>query len=178
MWVALKASTQSHWPLAIVSSGSMRPAFNRGDIIFLKSNNGSYDVGDIVLFEVPLYQFPFVHRVVEARVFHNGSALYLTKGDYLQENDRQYYSNSTKWLPGDKVFGKVIAVVPYLGHFTILMAEIPALRILFLSLVCVLFMVSRNGLQGAWIEKCTAFTLYSPSLIVNYGVSNSMHIRC
>ena len=45
----------------------MEPAFQRGDIMFLKHNGGAEDiaVGDIVVYNSPHGNIPIIHRVVE-----------------------------------------------------------------------------------------------------------------
>lgn len=49
-------------------SGSMEPAFRRGDILFLTNPSGDqYKTGDIVVYKVPGAEIPIVHRVVQAR---------------------------------------------------------------------------------------------------------------
>jgi signal peptidase len=47
-------------------SGSMEPAFYRGDILFLTNpRNTPYVVGDITVYKVPGGDIPIVHRVIE-----------------------------------------------------------------------------------------------------------------
>jgi signal peptidase len=52
----------------ISNSGSMEPAFQRGDILFLTNPPAEkYINGDIVVYKVPGAHIPIVHRVIEAR---------------------------------------------------------------------------------------------------------------
>lgn len=46
-------------------SGSMEPAFFRGDILFLYLGSDSFRVGEIVVFKVKGRDIPIVHRVIE-----------------------------------------------------------------------------------------------------------------
>lgn len=47
-------------------SGSMEPAFYRGDLLFLTNPpNARYQTGDITVYKVPNADIPIVHRVLE-----------------------------------------------------------------------------------------------------------------
>lgn len=63
-------------PLNGGNSGSMEPAFSRGDILFLTGNPSGqqYHTGDITVYKVPGQDIPIVHRVIlETRDIHWGS---------------------------------------------------------------------------------------------------------
>ncbi|KAH9479908.1 Signal peptidase complex catalytic subunit SEC11 [Psilocybe cubensis] len=63
--IGVLANTQS--PLVVVLSGSMAPAFHRGDILFLTNPRTiQYKTGDIVVYSVPGAEIPIVHRVMQA----------------------------------------------------------------------------------------------------------------
>lgn len=48
-------------------SGSMEPAFFRGDILFLTNfEHEQYKTGDIVVYKIPGVPTPIVHRVLES----------------------------------------------------------------------------------------------------------------
>ena len=52
--------------LFIKSSGSMEPAFYRGDLLFLTNPpSSSYKTGDITVYQIPGVDIPIVHRVIE-----------------------------------------------------------------------------------------------------------------
>lgn len=52
--------------LNIFSSGSMEPAFYRGDLLFLTNPaSEQYLTGDITVYKVPGADIPIVHRVIE-----------------------------------------------------------------------------------------------------------------
>lgn len=66
MWKGLSVVADSPSPIVVVLSGSMEPAFQRGDLLFL-FNRGwirDTDVGDIVVYNVKGKDIPIVHRVV------------------------------------------------------------------------------------------------------------------
>lgn len=49
-------------------SGSMEPAFYRGDLLFLiNPPNTRYQTGDITVYKIPGQDIPIVHRVLETR---------------------------------------------------------------------------------------------------------------
>ncbi|RUP27508.1 hypothetical protein BC936DRAFT_138733 [Jimgerdemannia flammicorona] len=67
IWKALSLATNSESPIVVVLSGSMEPAFYRGDLLFLNMpTSESIKVGDICVFKIPGRDVPIVHRVVEA----------------------------------------------------------------------------------------------------------------
>jgi len=100
-------------PFVIVSSGSMSPNLNPGDLVVLKKmSDESIQVGDLVAFSVPgpydsVYASPMVHKVVEKWTENNVTYL-RTKGDANLNPDA--------WsLPSRNVIGKSIATIPYIG---------------------------------------------------------------
>ena len=46
-------------------SGSMEPAFQRGDILFLTNQDAPIRVGEIVVFKIKDRDIPIVHRVMK-----------------------------------------------------------------------------------------------------------------
>ncbi|KAJ6780121.1 hypothetical protein PWT90_03834 [Aphanocladium album] len=69
VFMALKALallTGSRTPLAVVTSESMEPGFQRGDILLLWNRPNHIMVGDIALVAFPTRKLPMVHRVVQS----------------------------------------------------------------------------------------------------------------
>ena len=66
MWKGLSVITDSPSPIVVVLSGSMEPAFQRGDLLFLWNRNllRETDVGEVVVYNVQGKDIPIVHRVV------------------------------------------------------------------------------------------------------------------
>ena len=54
------------------ASGSMEPAFQRGDILFLTNYDDPIRVGEIVVFKVKDRDIPIVHRVIKVHEKHDG----------------------------------------------------------------------------------------------------------
>jgi signal peptidase len=89
VWKALMVFTQSESPVVVVLSGSMEPAFQRGDILYLDNTKPSLDIGDIVVYKVRGRDIPIVHRVLELHErAADGHQVYLTKGDNNNVDDR------------------------------------------------------------------------------------------
>jgi len=66
MWKGLSVITNTESPIVVVLSGSMEPAFKRGDLLFLTlSPTRPLRVGDITVYNVPGAAIPIVHRVIE-----------------------------------------------------------------------------------------------------------------
>jgi signal peptidase len=49
-------------PIVVVLSGSMEPAFERGDLLFLWNRGLDTQVGEIVVYNVQGKDIPIVHR--------------------------------------------------------------------------------------------------------------------
>lgn len=64
LWKALSIFTASSSPIVVVLSGSMEPAFQRGDLLFLWNRSPRAEVGEIVVYNVKGKDIPIVHRVV------------------------------------------------------------------------------------------------------------------
>jgi signal peptidase len=64
LWKGLSVASDSPSPLVVVLSGSMEPAFQRGDLLFLWNRGQKTEVGEIVVYNVQGKDIPIVHRVV------------------------------------------------------------------------------------------------------------------
>lgn len=64
MWRGLSVATNSPSPIVVVLSGSMEPAFQRGDLLFLWNRGMDTSVGEVVVYNVRGKDIPIVHRVV------------------------------------------------------------------------------------------------------------------
>jgi len=129
-------------PFMVVSSQSMRPALNYGDLVVIRGGSAEeIQVGDVIAFEVPnpykaAVQSPVIHRVTEK--FVDGDGIYFkTRGDANPEED--------PWeVPAGNVLGEYAAKVPYLG-FPILFAKSPFGLAFLLSLAILSFLLSKMG---------------------------------
>lgn len=64
LWKGLSVATNSPSPIVVVLSGSMEPAFQRGDLLFLWNRGVETGVGEVVVYNVKGKDIPIVHRVV------------------------------------------------------------------------------------------------------------------
>jgi len=65
LWKGLSVASDSPSPIVVVLSGSMEPAFQRGDLLFLwNRGQENTQVGEIVVYNVRGKDIPIVHRVV------------------------------------------------------------------------------------------------------------------
>ena len=64
LWKGLSVFTASSSPIVVVLSGSMEPAFQRGDLLFLWNRSPRVEVGEIVVYNVRGKNIPIVHRVM------------------------------------------------------------------------------------------------------------------
>lgn len=65
LWKTLSLATDSPSPIVVVLSGSMEPAFQRGDLLFLWNRGLDTQVGEIVVYNVKDKDIPIVHRVLK-----------------------------------------------------------------------------------------------------------------
>ncbi len=66
LWKSLSVIADSPSPIVVVLSGSMEPAFQRGDLLFLWNRDKTAEVGEIVVYNVKDKDIPIVHRVVRS----------------------------------------------------------------------------------------------------------------
>lgn len=134
-WKALSVVAYSHSPIVVVLSGSMEPAFQRGDILFLWNRDHEARVGDVVVYEIKGKSIPIVHRVL--REHHKGGKqLVLTKGDNNVQDDLPLYARKQSYLDLEEdLVGTVKAYFPKLGYVTILLTENTYFRYAMLGLM-------------------------------------------
>lgn len=66
IWKGLMVVTGSESPIVVVLSGSMEPAFHRGDLLFLTNlQSEPVTTGEIVVFKIEGRDIPIVHRVIK-----------------------------------------------------------------------------------------------------------------
>ncbi|KAG9306869.1 hypothetical protein G9A89_002538 [Geosiphon pyriformis] len=129
VWKGLALYTNSESPIVVVLSGSMEPAFYRGDLLFLGMPDEPVRVGDICVFKIPGREVPIVHRVIKLHDERDtGKQFILTKGDNNQVDDRGLYNPGQLWIHKEDIVGKVSGFLPYVGMVTILMNDYPQLK--------------------------------------------------
>ena len=103
-------------------SGSMEPAFYRGDIVLVEKADflGIHEfdpkdvkVGDVVVYDAAWYNQPVIHRVINI-VDVNGSTMYVIKGDNNNAPD-PYYVKASQIKEKVVTIGDNLVVIPRVG---------------------------------------------------------------
>lgn len=140
-------------PLVVVTSQSMSPTFERGDLLLLWNRTQVIQLGEIPVVWFPGEPLPMVHRAIsvtihETRSEHGppryGSRLIstcrasyantlclcrrqmiLTKGDYnlLDDKTLQMYPSGQDGVFREQVIGIVSGYVPYIGTIALMLKE-------------------------------------------------------
>lgn len=96
-------------------SYGFKNGFNKGDLMILfRGENPA--VGEVIVFEMAGRNYPIIHRVIE--VIENGK-FYKTKGDHncgIDQLERK--------IPKEKVYGKAVLRIPYLGWLKLIFTEL------------------------------------------------------
>lgn len=158
LWKTLSLASNSPSPIVVVLSGSMEPAFQRGDLLFLWNRDQTAEVGEIVVYNVKGKDIPIVHRVV--RSFHKStlrpigdenveeetsSTKVLTKGDNNVADDTELYARGQSYLDRkEDIIGSVRGYVPAVGYVTIMLSEHPWLKTVMLGIMGVMVVLQRE----------------------------------
>jgi len=145
MWKGLSVIADSPSPVVVVLSGSMEPAFQRGDLLFLWNREifAETKVGEIVVYNVRGKDIPIVHRVV--RKFGRGpEAKFLTKGDNNLSSDEELFARGQDFLVREDIIGSVTGYLPFVGYVTILLSEYPWLKTVMLGLMGLVVVLQRE----------------------------------
>lgn len=162
IWKGLGVAANSPSPIVVVLSGSMEPAFQRGDLLILWNRNlgynniagpppspdakfGNTEVSEIVVYNVKGKDIPIVHRVVRRHKGQKTPLNLLTKGDNNYSDDTELYARGQFYLDREKeVIGSVIGYVPFVGYVTIILSEHPWMKTALLAVMGLLVIVQRE----------------------------------
>ncbi|GMR54630.1 hypothetical protein PMAYCL1PPCAC_24825, partial [Pristionchus mayeri] len=129
LWKGFFILTGTSAPITVVISGSMEPAFFRGDVLVLVNDEEDpVRVGDITVFKVEGKEIPIVHRVIKVHEVNKNVTKILTKGDNNRVDDRGLYAPGQMWLTKEDLVGRAKFILPHIGMVTILMNENPKLK--------------------------------------------------
>lgn len=112
--------------LNVVVSGSMEPAFYRGDIVLVEKadlfgikefNPDDVQVGDVVVYDAAWFDQPVIHRIINI-VDVNGSTMYVIKGDNNDSPD-PYYVSKDQIKEKVVTFGDNLVVIPKIGYLSL-----------------------------------------------------------
>ncbi|KAL4921923.1 ubiquitin-conjugating enzyme/RWD-like protein [Aspergillus aurantiobrunneus] len=143
LWKGLSVATASSSPIVVVLSGSMEPAFQRGDLLFLWNRSPRAELGEIVVYNVRGKDIPIVHRVVRtfpevegkgkektvkevSESSPNPPNMLLTKGDNNTADDTELYADGQDFLHRkEDIVGSVRGYMPMVGYELAELTESP-----------------------------------------------------
>ncbi len=156
VYFILQLIFNSQYPIVIVTSDSMTPNINRGDLLFVRGidpediKNGTIEdqEGDVVVFDARglwggAPEEPIVHRIVHKWYNETTQKWYFyTKGDANFHIDMAIISE-------DRIYGVVIGGIPYVGFIKIILIDtgLYIFLIIFLTALLVIDMI-RDILRG------------------------------
>ncbi|RCV11351.1 hypothetical protein SETIT_2G178700v2 [Setaria italica] len=129
-YTAAEAAAGAELTARVVVSGSMEPAFKRGDfLLFRRSDDDPIRAGDVVLFKQAHGDVAVVHRVIEVHERRDGGGVdVLTKGDNNGVDDYSGFLYSEPWLHRHQVMAKAVGYLPKAGWMNVAVNEKPAVR--------------------------------------------------
>ncbi|CAI7580188.1 unnamed protein product [Penicillium palitans] len=161
LWKGLSVVSASSSPIVVVLSGSMEPAFQRGDLLFLWNRGTRAEIGEVLVYNVRGKSIPIVHRVV--RTFPEvepvgakkvkeitvdttpDTHMLLTKGDNNSADDTELYAEGQDYLDrAEDIVGSVRGYIPMVGYVTIMLSEHPWLKTVMLGLMGLMVMIQRE----------------------------------
>ena len=110
----------------VVVSGSMEPAFYRGDIVVVEKagflginefNPEDVQVGDVVVYDAKWFDQPVIHRIIDIEDI-NGTTMYKIKGDNNNAPD-PYYVTSSQIKEKVVTLGDNLVVIPKVGYLSL-----------------------------------------------------------
>ncbi|RWX73865.1 MAG: hypothetical protein Metus_0644 [Candidatus Methanosuratincola subterraneus] len=145
-------------PVAAVQSGSMEPNIPTGSLIFIQATDpseivaGPPPIGDTVIYiqqgtqVIDYFLFasynplPISHRAID-KVEVDGTYYFLTKGDANYYPD-QNPSNPLSWVPEDRIIGKVVYSIPYLGYPFLWFKNVWLISLVVLTIIIIIILPS------------------------------------
>lgn len=178
IYFILQLALNTSAPMVVVVSGSMEPAMYKGDLLFLQGvdpedlEEGTIEDkdGDVIVYDARglwsgAPDDPIVHRIVDK--WENSSGWwFITKGDansHVDGYDEDDHPNGIP-IPEDRVIGKVVGRIPYIGWVKIALADsgllIPLIIILAVPLIISIIMdVFKEEEEGQKKEKKKEFKI-------------------
>ncbi|KAL4781848.1 signal peptidase complex catalytic subunit sec11 [Aspergillus varians] len=161
LWKGLSVVAASSSPIVVVLSGSMEPAFQRGDLLFLWNRSPRAEIGEIVVYNVKGKDIPIVHRVVRTFPQVEGRRektvkevsesegippnMLLTKGDNNIGDDTELYARDQDFLHREEdIVGSVRGYMPMVGYVTIMLSEHPWLKSVLLGIMGLMVILQRE----------------------------------
>ncbi|WXG47672.1 MAG: signal peptidase I [Candidatus Atabeyarchaeum deiterrae] len=135
--VALQVAMGTPIPVVVVVSTSMVPTLNVGDVCVIRNvsadqyvvGNHTTRTGDIIVIDVHEWEIahnlptdPVIHRIID-RIYDNGTYWFRTQGDNNQPPDGWDYGKGSGWVDQDRVYGKVILTIPWIGYIFLFLRD-------------------------------------------------------
>ncbi|CAG8409463.1 unnamed protein product [Penicillium salamii] len=195
MWKGLSVLTASSSPIVVVLSGSMEPAFQRGDLLFLWARSPRVDIGEVVVYNVRGKDIPIVHRVVRTfpEVEGRGNAkkvkeitvdttpethMLLTKGDNNLSDDTELYARDQDHLDRKAdIVGSVRGYIPMVGYVTIMLSEHPWLKTVMLGIMGLMVVLQRDStlhLSSVFVHSIFIFIFIF--IFILWSPLNTVHL--
>ena len=140
-------------PLVVVTSESMKPTLERGDLLVLQARpEENISLGDIIVFWMDWYpDSPIVHRVVEILKDQDGGRRFVTKGDNNPSND---IGERTI----EDLLGVVVLRISLIGHVSLFLQSTVGF-LTFVIVIIELFILSElfdkyrnvSNVQNEWL---------------------------
>ncbi|KAL5003741.1 hypothetical protein BDV10DRAFT_198813 [Aspergillus recurvatus] len=132
-WKAFSLWAGTPYPVMVVTTESMLPAFAPGDVLFITNHHRDVAIGDLPVCWLPGRAFPMVHRVHRVTYGEQSNSnpdpdsthqqLILTKGDNNLIDDTFMYPDGQDFLSRSQVLGFVRGYVPFVGWVVIALQE-------------------------------------------------------
>mmetsp|Transcript_15584 Transcript_15584/g.23216 ORF Transcript_15584/g.23216 Transcript_15584/m.23216 type:complete len:185 (+) Transcript_15584:24-578(+) len=145
IWKSLMVLTKSESPVVVVLSGSMEPAFQRGDILFLNNQDDPIRVGEVVVFKIKDRDIPIVHRIMKVHEKPDGSIEVLTKGDNNRVDDRGLYAPNQQWLQREDILGRARGALRYVGMVTIILNDYPIVKYVLVGIMGLFVLTTKEN---------------------------------
>ncbi|KAM0801674.1 microsomal signal peptidase 18 kDa subunit [Usnea florida] len=147
IWHFLCLTFHTSSPLVFVTSESMSPVYQRGDILFVSNRTPAIELGDVVVCWLEGRKLPFVHRVIEKHVLPARAAInqrygFLTQGDNSPVDDDWLYPLGQHYLFRSDIIGTVKGHLPYIGQLALLSVDFPWLKQFLVGILALLFVRS------------------------------------
>jgi len=137
-WKGLSVITNTPSPIVVVLTGSMEPAFQRGDLLFLNNRDIFKEpgVGDIVVYNLDGLPITIVHRIIGK--WEGDTSKFRTKGDNNHADDVGLYAKGQYYLERKDIVGKVVGYFPLVGYVTIALSAYPWLKLVAFGAMCLI----------------------------------------
>jgi len=153
--MSLRAALGVENCIFVVSSGSMSPTINVGDLIIVQAvTPAQVNIGDIVVFRDPhaRLEAPIVHRVVDIIVDKKGNYKIATSGDAINTGWDQFSPWNASLL-----IGRVILRIPYLGNLYLpLFSKSRAIVTVFVAIILIitlLLLYKDKDKKDSWASR-------------------------